>query len=455
MRLAGPAGPATHAGPEHDAARLSLLRQVWRRTVSHAGRTFGALQNRHFRRLWLGYLPSTIAFQMGQVASGYLVYSLTGSATVLGLMGLAWSIPLLLFSLIGGVVADRVPRRNLVLASQCIIGTMAAITAVLVITGWVQVWHLFALGLVQGTVFSFNMPARQAFIAELVGKDDLMNAIALQNAALNLSSIAGPALAGYLIALPAVGVGGVYVLMAMANALVFLTLIGLPAGASRGATRRPGLEELTAGLRFIYYSPPLRTLLLMAVIPMFLGMPYMTLLPVFALSVLRAGSEGLGLLSGANGIGALAGSLLVAAWGNAPRKALLQLSVGIMYGLALIVFALAGTLPLAMLTLVVVGLAASAYRSVNSTLIMGYTPPELHGRVMSVYLMTFALMPLSSVPAGALADRIGPQVTVGGAGVLLAVSILAIARLHPAHHDAAPLSSLSTRVEEHAGTVEA
>ncbi len=445
MDLAEPTGPIESSSAEHSTVRLSPLPRAWQATASHASRTFSALRNRHFRRLWLGYLPSTIAFQMGQIASGYLVYRLTGSATVLGLMGLAWSIPLLLFSLVGGVVADRVPRRNLVLASQCIIGTAALITAVLVITGWVQVWHLFVLGLVQGTVFSFNMPARQAFIAELVGKDDLMNAIALQNAAMNLSSVAGPALAGYLIALPAVGVGGVYLLMAGANVLVFLTLIGLPAGASRGARRRPGLEELTAGLRFLITSRPLRTLLLMAVIPMFLGMPYMTLLPVFALSVLRAGSEGLGLLSGANGIGALAGSLLVAAWGNAPRKALLQLSVGIIYGLALVAFALAGSLPLAVLALLLVGLAASAYRSLNNTLIMSYTPPELYGRVMSVYLMTFALMPLSSVPAGALADSIGPQVTVGGAGLLLAASILAIARLHPDHHEPLSRSPLSAR----------
>jgi MFS family permease len=448
MDLVEPAGPTESSSAEHSAARLSPPPRVWQATAGHASRTFSALRNRHFRRLWLGYLPSTIAFQMGQIASGYLVYSLTGSATVLGLMGLAWSVPLLLFSLVGGVVADRVPRRNLVLASQCIIGSAALLTAVLVVTGWVQVWHLFVLGLVQGTVFSFNMPARQAFIAELVGKDDLMNAIALQNAAMNLSSIVGPALAGYLIALPAIGVGGVYVLMGGANVLVFLTLIGLPAGASRGARGRPGLDELTAGLRFIAGSRALRTLLLMAVIPMFLGMPYMTLLPVFALSVLQAGSEGLGLLSGANGIGALAGSLLVAAWGNAPRKALLQLSIGIIYGLALVAFALAGSLPLAMLALLLVGLAASAYRSLNNTLIMSYTPTELHGRVMSVYLMTFALMPLSSVPAGALADSIGPQLTVGGAGLLLAASILTIVRLHPDHRESLSRGPLSARAEE-------
>jgi MFS family permease len=294
------------------------------------------------------------------------------------------------------------------------------------------VWHLFALGLVQGTVFAFNMPARQAFIAELVGRDDLMNAIALQNAAMNLSSVAGPALAGYLIAVPAVGVGGVYVLMAVAYLVVIITLLGLPAGRSRGA-RRPGLEEVTAGVRFMRDSPPLRTLLLLAFIPTFLGMPYMTLLPVFALRVLQAGSPGLGLLSGASGAGALAGSLIVAAWGSARHKGALQLGVGVLYGVALVAFALAGTLPVAATVLVVVGLASAAYRSLNSTLVMSYTPAELHGRVMSVYLMTFSLMPLSGLPAGALADSVGPRLTVAGAGVLLALSVLAITRLHPDH----------------------
>jgi predicted MFS family arabinose efflux permease len=164
---------------------------------------------------------------------------------------------------------------------------------------------------------------------------------------------------------------------------------------------------------------------------MFLGSPYMTLLPVFALDVLDSGSQGLGLLGGSNGLGALVGSLVVAAMSASSRRGALQMAAGVVCGVMLLVFAFAGALPLACASLVIVGLCSAAYRSLNSTMVMSITPPGLYGRVMSVYMMTFALMPLASIPAGALADRIGPQITVGGAGALLVVSVLAIMQFRP------------------------
>jgi MFS family permease len=385
-----------------------------------------ALRYPGYRLLTAGTTPHMLSMQMSTVAMGYLAYQLSGSATALGFIGLGWGLPMLVLSLVGGVVADRFPRRTIVLGTQAMVGASAAVGAALLLTGVIQIWHIFLLALMQGTAFAFNMPARQALIAELVGPADLGSAIALNNTLMNAARVLGPPIAGVLIGAPAVGINGLYVLMASIYVVVLLTLWRLPrtAGPAR-AGRRSGRQDLVAGLRFIGGSPALIGLLALGFAPMFFGMPHQLLLPVFALGILQAGPEGLGLLNMASGLGAVVGSVLVA-FVAVGRQRAAQVALGLLFGAGLIGFALSGGLLPAALLLALVGAASAGYMSLNNSLIMEATPKEFHGRVMSVYMMTWALMPLASLPAARLADQIGAATTVAWMGALLIVAVLAV-----------------------------
>jgi MFS family permease len=409
--------PATSTPASAPPAEPAAAGSGWRRT-------FAALRHRDFALLMASALPHMTAMGMGMTAFGYLAFELTGSATVLGLIGLAWGVPMLVLSLVGGVAADRFPRRTILMATQGTIGVAALVNALLILTGYLQLWHLFAVAVVQGTAFAFNMPARQALTADIVGREDLSNALALSNANMNLTRVLGPALAGFLIASPLVGVGGVFAIMASAYVLVVFTIAQVRGGRQRaGTSKRSGPEQLLDGLRHIRSSRRLVVLLTLGFIPMLLGMHYQTLMPVFALGLLNAGPEGLGLLSMAAGVGALVGSLGLAAAGNFPHKQRIQALLGIGFGVGLFGFALAPSVVVAMATLLVVGGCAATYQALNNTLVMEATPREYYGRVMSVYMMTWSMMPLASVPVAALADAVGARPTVAGTGLLLALVV--------------------------------
>ena len=394
---------------------------------------FAAFRERPYRILWLGMLPSMLAMQMGQVAVGYVAYTISGEATALGWISAGSGVPMLVFSLIGGVVADRMPKRTVLFFTQSTIGLAALVNAVLVITGNIEVWHLIAVSAVQGIAFAFNMPTRQAFVAEIVSPARLMNAIALNNAGMNMSRVVGPALAGALIAVTFIGAGGIFALMAAMYVIVVLMLFLLPPGRPARAPRGTGLSELKAGLRYVWQHPILRMLLALATVPVLLGLPYVQVMPVFAIDVYEVGSEGLGTLMAVNGLGALAGSLGIASATGLGRKGLVQLSLGLMFGLALAVFALGGSYPLALVAIAIAGAASSGYATLNSTLIMHHTEHEFHGRVMSLYMMTFAIMPLGTVPISWLVDQFGAPITIGVAGFLLAAIIGSVAVLSPTY----------------------
>lgn len=389
-------------------------------------RALAALRHPAYRQLMAGIAPGMIAMQMGSVALGYLAYTLSGSATALGLIGLGWGLPMLGLSLVGGVVADRFPRRAILLGTQTLMGVAALFGTVLLLTGLIQVWHIFVVALIQGTSFAFNMPARQAMIADLVGKEDLGNAVALNNSLLNFTRVVGPPIAGMLIGYEAIGIRGVFIYMTCAPIVVLLTLVRLPDIAPTPRGRRSGWGDLVDGLRFIARSPALLSLFALAFAPVVFGLPHQTLLPVFALQVLQAGPEGLGLLGMASGLGALAGSLGVTTLADSPRRRLIQVALGLLFGLSLIGFANSPVLPLAAACLALAGASSAGYMSINNTLVMQTAPRELHGRVMSVHMMTFSLMPLASLPVARLTDLIGAPATVTGMGFLLVLAILAV-----------------------------
>src|SRR6478672_8623022 len=218
--------------------------------------TFAALRHRDFAVLMASALVHMLAMQMGTVAFGFLAYEMTGSATALGLIGLAWGLPMLTLSLAGGVVADRFPRRTILMLTQGTIGVSALIAFALIATGLLELWHLFAVALLQGCAFAFNMPTRQAFIADIVGREDLANAVALNNANMNLMRVLGPALAGLLIATPYIGAAGVFGLMALCYVFVVATIFRIRGGRVRSGTAKgSGAEQLVDGLRHIRASP--------------------------------------------------------------------------------------------------------------------------------------------------------------------------------------------------------
>jgi MFS family permease len=399
---------------------------------------FQALEVPDFRRLWLGMLPWTMGVQMGMVTTGYVAYDVSGLATAVGIVSLGWGLPMLVLGLVGGVVADRFPKRRTLVTTQSLMALSAAITAVLVLSGVVQIWHLVLVSVLQGTAFAFGMPSLQAFIAQLVPAERLMHAIALNSAGMNLSRVIGPALAGALIGWAWVGAGGVFIITIVMYAAVVTNLAripnsGAPVPAAKGTKRPPPLRSLVEGLAYLRGSAVLFILLVLAMVPVLLGMPYQQLMPVFAEDVFDVGPRGLGLLLTVNGLGALCGSLAIGALGTFRRRGLLQMLLGITFGLGVAIFGFAQSYPIGLVTLLIIGVVSSGYMTLTSTLLMHYADPAYHGRVMSVYLLTFSAMPLAVVPFGMLADRYGAPVTIGTGGLLLALVVAVIGLLHPTY----------------------
>ena len=389
---------------------------------------FNALANREFRILWFGMLPSMFALQMGSVVIGFVAYDITGIAAVLGLIAAGMGIPMFSLSLIGGVVADRVRKRNVVLISQTAVGIAVTAIGVLILTDRIEIWHLFIMALIQGTSFAFNMPARQAYIAEVVPRDALMNAVALNNAGMSMSRIAGPAAAGLLISIPTIGSGGVFLLMGAMYAIAITALFWVPPGTAH-PSKRSGAQQLKDGLRYVKGHPVLRILLLLALAPIVLGMPYVQIMPVFAEDVFDVGASGLGTLMALNGVGALIGSLIIASAGNVQRRGMLQLGLGVTFGISLAVFAFSPSYVVALIAILVVGGAGSGYMTLNNTLLIMNAGPEYHGRVMSLGMMSFSMMPLGSVPISWIVDQIGAPLTIGVSGIALAAVVGTVAFL--------------------------
>ena len=396
--------------------------------VLNVGRYGAALRHPGYRLLFFSLLPGTLGMMMAVVAFGFVAYAISGSATTLALVNLGWGIPMFLLSPLAGEVADRFPRRNVLLATQGVVGLSAVLAAVLIATGVIQVWQLMLVTLLQGMAFAFNIPARQALIAELVPPADLANAVGLYNAGINFNRVAGPAVAGALLTVPAIGAAGVFSLMALLYGVVMIALFRLPPvavvqRADRAAESR--LTRLSSGMRYVSAHPALRRLMLLAFLPLLFGMPYQALMPAVAAEVFRVDAAGLGLLLTANGLGALAGSIVIAGVDGAPgTMARVQLIAGAVFGVGLVVFGLTPIYGVALALLALVGGASAAYTSINNTLLMSHTPPEYHGRVMGVYMMTFASMPFSSLPAARLAEAIGLPTTLVLSGVLVVLAVI-------------------------------
>lgn len=382
--------------------------------------TFDAFQVVSYRWFWLSLLSSMAAFNMHILIRGWLVYELTGSPRALGLVSASAGVALIAFAPIGGVVADRVDKRNLMIAAQSASALLAVVITILIFTDAIMLWHLVVASVLSGTIFAFSLPARQAVVPELVEKHRIMNAIAIGGGATHLSRVVFPAIGGLLASI--VGIAGAYCVVVFCYIAAAVLLLRVPpTGVRAVATSASVSFHLAEGLSYIRRSPILVSLLLMAAVPILLGMPYQMLMPVFAESVLGVGVRGLGFLMAAVGVGALIGSLLVASLGDFRHKGLLLLGSVSLFGLGLIPFALSGNFYLSLGILFCVGVVNTAYLSTNNTLIQTNVDDHVRGRVMSIYVMTFGFNGVGVLLVGEIAEHLDAPVAVamGGALVLL------------------------------------
>lgn len=392
---------------------------------------FRALQYRNFQLFFGGQLISLIGTWMDNIAEAWLVYRLTGSSLLLGTVAFAGQIPVFLLAPLGGMAADRWNRRKIVIATQSSSMVLAGILATLTLTGRVKVWEVILLAALMGVVNAFDIPARQAFLVEMVGREDLMNAIALNSSMFNGARVIGPAIAGILVA--SIGEGWCFA----ANSASYIAVIaGL---LLMRIERRPveqelagALEHIAEGFRFVRRTAPIFSLLLLLGLVSLVAMPYSVLMPIFAARILHGNARTLGTLMGATGIGALAGALVLASrTGLKGLGSWIAVSCG-GFGVALILFSFSRSYVLSVILLVPVGFAMMVQMASSNTLIQAMVPDRLRGRTMAVYSMMFmGMAPLGSLLSGGLADRIGAPWTVALGGVGAIGGALLFARYLP------------------------
>jgi predicted MFS family arabinose efflux permease len=382
------------------------------------GRVFKAFQYRDFRLMWVGACTSSIGTWMQIVAQSWLVYRLSHSAFLLALDQFLGGIPIFLFSLIGGVIADRVERRKILLSSQYMQMFSATVLTILVATGTVHVWHILCLSFVSGFAQAFGGPAYQALIPTLVEKEDMPNAIALNSIQFNVAVMLGPALAGQ--ALAKLGEKWCFGL----NALSFLApIISLSIITTRFLpvkTTETMLASLKQGIRFTRKQPSMEALIVLAFCMTALAMPMRTYIPVFVKDIFHRGPETFGNLLALMGLGSICGSLGIASAGNFKRKGLVALGALACLGAGIAGFALSKSLPLSEALLVVVGASMMAVFATVNSLVQLITTNEMRGRVMSVYNFAFrGGMPLGNILSGWLVPLFSAPVVLGVNGLLL------------------------------------
>lgn len=399
-------------------------------TDGYLARTFYALGNQRFRILWYGTLFSFLGMQMQIIARGYLAYDLTGKNSALGGVGLAFGLPQLILSLWGGVVADRLPKRNVLVVSQTVIAANSAWLATMIAMGSIEYWMLLVAGVVQGAAFAFVGPARQAFISDLVGREAIGNAVVLQQLSMNSTRVVGPSIAGVLIAVPLIGTAGVYYLTTLGFVIAMLSMVKLPAGnpKPRDIARSP-LADLADGVRYVRANGPIAQLIAMSFLVTMIGFPYQSFLPSIAADVYDWPGLGLGLLSSAGAVGAVVMTVVVATYASHPRAPLLQPLAGAFFGVSLIGLGLAPAFATGMAVMVGVGAMSSAFQALNNSLMMSNTDSEYHGRVQSMAGMAWSLFGLAALPIGIVADIIGIRQTLALQGAIVILSVIAIQAL--------------------------
>jgi MFS family permease len=408
-----------HASPEQQQGML------WK--------TFRSLRHRNFRLYWFGQMISLIGTWMQSMAQGWLVLRMSNSPFLLGVVGAFASLPVFFFSLPAGVIADRVKKRKLLILTQTGAMILAFVLAFLTYTGLVRVWHVMILALCLGMVNAFDMPTRQSFVKEMVGKDDLLNAIALNSFMFNAARILGPAAAGILISLA--GEAGCF----FVNGLSFLAVIsGLLLMRMQDLvfsdSNHTFLTSFKQGVSYVRGNKRVLALVIMVSAMSIFGFSYAVLMPVFARDIIKAGPSGLGFLMAAIGIGAITAGLGLASRKGEEKLKYMRLGIFVFF-ISVFAFSFSNLLVLSLLLLVATGWGMISIIATCNTLLQEIIPDELRGRVMSFYTMMFmGTMPLGSFLAGALGQTLGVIWAVRiGSLVCLSISLFLFKRFIQRH----------------------
>lgn len=378
--------------------------------------TFDSLSEPAYRSLWYGMLLVWGSLNIQMVARAQLAYDLSGSALLVGLVGAAFAPPVLLFSLFGGLVADRVDRKIIMQFTQLGLAANTLFVAVSITTNTVTIWHLISASFIQGLLFAFMMPARQAIVPQLVGRERMGNAVALNSSGMSLMTLVAPALGGILYA--RVGPELVYYLMFAFTAAAFALTARLPRVGKAVAKSGKPAAELAEGIRYIFRNGIVLSLLAISLVTAILAMPFRGLLPVLADEVFGRGPEAVGLMLSSIGVGALAGSLVFAG-GIKRGRGLILMITSVVSGLALIGSAVIPNYTTLLVFMVLIGVGDAARRALNNTLIMEQVDDVHRGRVMGVYMMNFGLMPVGTLPLAAMAEAWGIARALAIVGILL------------------------------------
>ena len=393
--------------------------------------TFKALAERDYAWFFASNLAFSMAISMQFILYGFLAFDLTGSAKALAAVATANAAPTLLLAPFSGAIADRVHKRLILAVSQAAALGASTTLGVLVISGEAQLWHVVATAMVIGMVMSFNMPARQALVPQLVPRQKLMNAISLQMGQMNLSRIIAPALAGILVA--PLGVGWVFLI---SSGLFFGATLFETKLPKHGMTGHQGtgsfLAEVKGGFQYILANRMLRLLLTANIlIPMF-AFPVQQTLPVFAKEVFDKGPAGLGLMAAMTGVGGLVGALFAANMDRQPKKGRLMFMGGAIMGTLYIAFALSPTFLISLPLLAVAASGQMLFMTTNSTVIQGTISPEMRGRVMAIMSMSIGLTPLGVIPVSVAVDEVGAPLTIAVASGILLLLLALLALRFPA-----------------------
>jgi MFS family permease len=412
-------------------------------------RTFIALRHRNFRLFWFGQLISLIGTWMQSIGQAWLVLELTHSAWLLGVVGALQFLPVMLLSLFGGVLADRFPKRKVLLITQSFAMLQATILWFLVATGQVQIWEVLVLASLLGLTNSIDMPTRQAFVVEMVGREDLPNAIALNSSLFNMARVVGPGLGGLIIAL--FGVAPLFLLnsisfIAVIIGLALIKMNDLYAQAKRltskgEAPKQSTIQSLREGLAYVVHTPSVLLVIAVIGIISLFGINFNVILPLFATDVLHSGALGFGFLSASFGLGSLFSALWLA-WGNRRPSVQNLLIAALAFSILEIFFALSHLYVLSLVLIAAVGFAMIAFSATSNTALQTVTPDHLRGRVMSVYMVVFAgSVPLGNLFTGGLAHLYGAPISLLiGAGLSLIAAIVAWILRSPAEKNLAESS---------------
>jgi MFS family permease len=397
-----------------------------------------SLRHRNYRLYLSGQLVSVCGTWMQQVALSWLIYRLTGSATLLGVVGFASQIPVFMLGPVGGVISDRYSCHRVAVWTQCAALSQALLLALLTLTGWIQPLHIIFLGVALGLVYAFDMPARQALVHQMVEGEDLANAVALNSSMINAARIVGPSLAGLVVA--KFGEGICFLINAVSYVAVIVALCAMNLSEQKRASTPRGsiANSLIEGGRYTLATTPIRDVLLLLGVVGFMGMPYMTLMPVFAANVHKSGADALGLMFGAVGTGALIGALFLAQRKNIVGIGRVIVIATVGFGFGLILFTLTQLFWLSLLLLVVVGCGWMVLIAAANTALQTLADDHMRGRVMSLFsMMIVGMAPFGSLLAGWSADQVGAPIVVAIGGGVCAIAGMFFARQLPRLREAA------------------